>query len=95
MPWMELPEGTEDDINFFVVEAAKVVGIREKPDGLPNPRAVLAEALKRIVELKMPGGQGGGAQSAYGMGAYGMEGMGGAPDGMVPMGGGGPESMML
>ena len=88
-------EGTEDDINFFVVEAAKVVGIREKPDGLPNPRAVLAEALKRIVELKMPGGQGGGAQSAYGMGAYGMEGLGEAPDGMVPMGGGGPESMML
>ncbi len=60
-------EGGPGDVEYFIAEAADILGLRreEAPGGAPNPKVLLAEAFQRLVQFKMPGPAMGGGGSAY------------------------------
>ena len=77
-------EGGPGDVEYFIAEAADILGLRreEAPGGAPNPKALLAEVFERLVQFKMPGPAMGGGGSAYAEGLAPVAGEG-------PVGGGG------
>ena len=72
-------EGSPGDVEYFIAEAADILGLRrgDAPGGAPDPKALLSEAFRQLVQFKMPGPALGGGGSAYAEGL--AEGMGEPP----------------